>query len=225
MGRLLLFTLLLVTAFSLLIAPWVSGIAYVINSLWQPQYIWPWIFQDLPIFRITAGLAIIALFLALAQNLADVKIYQDKQNLMILVIWVWMHLSHFLSPFQGEVVSVPPGTLLSTFDSIMIMYFVLLPLLYNEKSLRYLCYAFILSGSYYIYWANSAYLNEEWYRFVNNRLTGPPLSPYQDANVLSTLIVMSLPFIILLFFRAEKKSGKDLNNYINTTRLACTNFI
>jgi O-antigen ligase len=204
MGRYILYIIIFCTAFSIMAAPWISGLAYVVNSLLQPQYIWFWIFQDIPIFRITAGLAILGLIFALAQKKASLEIYKNKQNFMILVIWIWMHLSNQFSPFSGSPASVSPDVVLSTINSILIMYFVLLPLSQSEKALKYLCYTFIMVGVYYIYWANAAYLNQEWYRFINGRLTGPNQSPYQDGNVLSTLIVMCLPFIILLYFRVER---------------------
>jgi hypothetical protein len=210
MGRFLLFTLIIGAGFSLLFAPWIAGLAYVLNSLLQPQYIWPWIFEGIPIFRITAGLAILGSIFALSQKKADAEIYKDRQNLIILIIWLWMHLSHMLSSFKGVPVSVSPELVLASIDSIFIMYFVLLPLLNNEQALKYLCYGFIFVGGYYVYWANSAYINQEWYLFVNGRLIGPYGSPYSDGNVLSTLIVMSLPFIILLFFRMKNTAIKGL---------------
>lgn len=204
MAQLLLYVLIIFTSASLLFAPWITGLAYVANSLMQPQYIWFWIFPGVPIFRITAGLAIIGLFFGLAQKQFNLGIYKNKQNLILLVIWVWMHLSHLLSPYNGSPASVSPDVVLGTINSILIMYFVLLPLCNSDKALKYLCYTSIMVGVYYVYWANSAYLNQEWHRFINNRLAGPVNSPYRDANVLSTLIVMCLPFITLLYFRLNK---------------------
>ena len=119
-----------------------------------------------------------------------------------------MHISNLLSPYKGTVVSVSPDVVLDTINSIFIMYFVLLPLCQKEAALKYLSFIFILAGAYYIYWANSAYFGQEWYRFVNNRLVGPAGSPYNDANVLSTLIVMCVPFMIFLFFKVEHKIVK-----------------
>lgn len=204
MAQLLLYILIIITSASLLFAPWITGLAYVANSLLQPQYIWFWIFEGLPIYRITAGLAILALILGVVQKKIDLGIYKHKQNLIIFSIWILMHLSHLFSPYKGAPASVSPELVLDTLNSIMIMYFVLLPLCQSERALRYLCYVFIFVGAYYTYWANSAYLNQEWYRFINDRLTGPRGSPYRDANVLSTLIVMCLPFVTLLYFRTEK---------------------
>lgn len=208
MGRLILLLIIILTGFTIFYAPWATGISYVINSLLQPQYVWPWVFQGIPIFTITAGLTIIAFIISLAQKKIDLKIYNEKQNWIILIIWVWMHLSDLLSPYKGEVVSVAPEIVLGTIDSILIMYFILLPILNNEKGLKYLCYSFIFVGGYYIYWANSAYINQEWHRFSNNRLTGPFRSPYADENALSALIVVCMPFLILLFFRIKNKALK-----------------
>lgn len=208
MGRLLLILLIVLTCFSLFFAPYISGLAYVFNSLLQPQYIWHWIFDGIPIFRITAGLAILGLFFSLAQKKTGLEIYKNKQSLMIVVIWVWMHLSHLLSPYKGAPASVPPEIVLSTVNSIIIMYFVMLPLFQNERALKFLCYIFIGVGTYYIYWANAAYFNQEWHRFINGRLVGPYQSPYADANVLSTLLVMSLPFLILQAQRVKSKFFK-----------------
>ena len=203
MGRFLLFVLIFFTASTIFYMPWMAGVAYVINSLLQPQYLWPWVFQGMPIFKVVAALSIIAFFITLAQNKLSLGIYKEKQNAVILIIWTWMHISNILSPYKGEYVSVPPEVVLGTFNSIVIMYFILLPLLSDDRSLRWLCYSFIFVGAYYTYWANSAYIHQEWYRFSNNRLTGPYASPYADGNALSTLIVMCLPFIILYFFKSK----------------------
>ncbi|PTB92570.1 polymerase [Marinobacter sp. B9-2] len=208
MGRALLFLLLFLAACSLVSAPWVTGLSYVLNSLLQPQYIWSWIFYDIPIFPITAGLAIIGLFFSAIQDPSIFQIYRNKQNFMVVVIWVWMHISHWQTSYPDLPASVSPEIVLGTLNSIVIMYFVLLPLCHSEKALKYLCYTFALAGIFYTYWANSAYFNQEWFRFQNNRLVGPDRSPYNDGNVLATLIVMSLPFIFFLFFRLQKPVQK-----------------
>lgn len=210
MGRTLLFILIFVTGICLFLAPWITGLAYVSNSLLQPQYIWHWIFEGIPIFKITAGIAIAGFLVYWAQGNVNFQVYKNTQNKFLVVIWVWMHLSQYFSSFKGVTVSVPPALVLDILDSIMIMYFIILGLCQKEIALKYLCYAFILVGLYYTYWANSAYLNQEWYRFVNDRLVGPSGSPYHDENVMSTLIVMCVPFIIFMYFRVKHKLLKVL---------------
>lgn len=203
MGRLLLLLLIVLTGLSLFFAPWLSGLAYVFNSLLQPQYLWPWIFDGIPIYKITAGLAILGLVFARLQGKVSLDIYKRPQNYMLIGIWIWMHLSHLLSSFPDASVSVSPRVVLDTMNSIFIMYFVLLPFFRAEKPLRYACYVFALVGVYYIYWSNSAYFTQQWHLFSNNRLNGPRSSPYSDGNVLSVLVLMTLPFLILIFPRIK----------------------
>lgn len=208
MGRLLLFLLIALTGMSILVLPWMSGIAYILNSLWQPQYIWFWVFQGVPIYKITAGMAIIALFSAVAQKKVDFKCYQNKQNFIVVLLWGWVHLSDAFSSFPDAVVSVSPDIVLGALDSIFIMYFVLLPLFDNGRGINFLCYAFLFVGGYYVYWSNSAYFSQEWFKFVNGRLVGPSGSPYEDGNVLSVLLVMCMPFIILFYFKLKYRMSR-----------------
>lgn len=205
MGRWLLYILIAITALGLLVSPWITGLAYVLNSLLQPQYLWPWVFNNVPVFRITAGLAIIGALFQLSSNKENVGIYKNSQNALLLIIFLFMHLSDMFSPFKGAPSQVPPEVVLKTINSIFIMYFIILTLVQKERALEYLCYTFIFVGLYYVYWANSAYLNQEWFRFEGNRLKGPSGSPYADGNALSVLLVMCLPFLILLYFRTGNR--------------------
>jgi len=205
MARLLLLILIFFCIASLFFNPWVAGVAYVFNSLLQPQYLWPWAFEGVPIYKITAGLAILGTTFILAKEKGKSAVFREPQNFCLVAIWLLMHLSHFFSPFEGAIVSVSPEIVLSTMNSIVVMYFVLLPLCSNEKAIKYLCYTFIFVGLYYIYWSNIAYINEEWHKFSNNRLKGPLRSPYSDGNVLSVLIVMALPFISFMYLRFRNK--------------------
>ncbi|PTB99219.1 polymerase [Marinobacter sp. Z-F4-2] len=205
MAKFFLFLIIVATGVSTLFAPWLTALSYVLNSLVQPQYLWPWIFDGVPIYKITAGLTAIAFLFFLSKNRGVLYIYKERQNLLLLSLWALMHCSNIFSPYKGALASVSPNVVLNTLNSIIIMYFIMLPLFRSEIAVRYLCYLFILSGSFYIYWANFAYFNEEWFRFVNNRLEGPSRSPYEDANVISTLIVMCLPFMIFLFFRERQR--------------------
>ncbi|MDO3722582.1 O-antigen ligase family protein [Marinobacter sp. chi1] len=180
------------------------------NSLLQPQYIWPWAFEGIPIFNITAALSILGLaifhlsYSSGYDNGEDINVYNRPQNLMIIFIWGWTHISHHLSPFKGGVAFTSPEIVLSTLNAIVIMYFVILGLCKREKTLLYLCYIFIGVGVFYIYWANKAYFGQQWFMFENGRLNGPSRSPYRDGNALSVLIVMCMPFLIFMIFRVNR---------------------
>ncbi|SFD90802.1 O-antigen ligase like membrane protein [Marinobacter sp. DSM 26671] len=210
MGKIFLIFLLILTAFSLFFAPWVSGAAYFLNSLLQPQYLWDWVFAGIPVFKITAGMAIIGFLSLLAKKDLNWSVLKSNQSICLIIIWVWMHLSHAFTSYPDAPSAVPPELVLSTANSIFIMYFVLLGLCNNEKSLIYFCYIFVIVGLYYIYWSNSAYLSESWHMFRNNRLRGPLGSPYRDENALASLIVVCLPFILLLAFKVRNKMAKAI---------------
>lgn len=197
MGKILVILLLVLTTASLLLNSWVSASAYFLNSLIQPQHIWHWVFADTPVFKITAGLTFLGFLISLARREIDIFYYKDKQNFFIIFLLFWMFLSDFFSPYKGSVVSVSPEIVLGTITSIVVMYCVLIGVCQKEIALKSLCLIFAFSCIFYTVWANLAYFNQEWYRFSGGRLEGPLGSPYGDANVLSVLLVMGLPYLIL----------------------------
>lgn len=196
----ILYLLLFFTAVALPVAPWISSLSYVLNSLIQPQYIWHWIFSAIPIFKITAILSILGFLILLIQKKIEFKVYRERQNVALLSILVLMYLSHWLTEFQTNSVSVPPRLVLDTMGTVVLMYFILLPVLNGEKQVKYFSVAFLVAGFVYIVWANLAYFNGDWHLFKNNRLEGPFEGPYRDGNVLSTFVVMTMPYFILLGF-------------------------
>ena len=204
MGKVFLVFLIFCVTLATFINPWVAGLAYSFNSLLQPHYLWHWVFEGIPIFKITAVLSLVAFCIQASRSGADFTVYRNKQTFLIISLLVWMHFSNLFSSFPGSSASVSPQTVLDTMNAIVLMYLVLVFLFNNDVGLKHISHIFLFSFLYYVYWANSAYFNQEWFRFVNNRLVGPSMSPYNDANVLSTLIVMGLPFLMLFFFRTKK---------------------
>ena len=203
MGKMLILFSLGLVVISIFFTTWVAGAAYVVNSLVQPQYIWPWVFEGFPIFKSTAGFAIVGLVFAVGRKDVSYIYFKNRQNLIICTLFGWMWLSHIFSPYKGSSVSVSPDIVLDTFLSIIVMYFVLLGIFQKKKALEMLAAMFIFSCVFYTIWANYQYFSGQWHMFVNERLVGPFGSPYGDANVLSTLLVMGLPFVILYYFRTK----------------------
>jgi O-antigen ligase len=180
--------------------PWLSAIAYMTVSVLQPQFIWFWSFENFPIFKISAILSIASLGLMLLKGEVDTSIYKYKQNLALLVLFILINLSSLLTPFPDYFAGVASEIVIGTFNTIVIMYFVVLGLFNNEDSLKYATYAFIVITAYYIYWSNSAYLSSNWAQFTNGRLNGPNMSPYSDGNSLAILFVCGMPFILFGIF-------------------------
>ena len=88
---------LLVSLFLLSSAPWASAVAYTLVSILQPQYVWFWSFESIPIFKITAALAILAWGIELSRGNINWQVYKTWQFKGIVLIWAWMHLSNFFS--------------------------------------------------------------------------------------------------------------------------------
>ncbi len=200
MIKLLAILLLIITGILLSSLPWLSAISYMTVSVLQPQYVWFWSFENFPIFKITAILSILALLLMLAKGEVDKSIYRYKQHLAMLFLGVMVNVSDFLSPFQDYYAGVSSNIVIDTFNTILIMYFVLLGILQNTQALKYAAIAIIIITGYYIYWSNSAYLSQDWGKFFNGRLNGPPQSPYADGNSLAILFVCGMPFILFGIF-------------------------
>lgn len=205
MGKILLYGLLFFSAFLIFISPALAAIPYLANSLLQPQYIWRWVFEGIPIFKITAIYAILGALVLAAQGKIDWDLVKEKQNKYLIAILFLMHISHWLSPYEGVRVSVSPQIVLDTILSIFVMYFVLLVALSQKNIIKIFVLTFSICALYYVYWTNLAYFEQNWARFIQGRLAGPFRSPYRDGNVLSVLIVMFLPFVSLYAFVAKSK--------------------
>ncbi len=187
-------------------SPWVAAISYLAFGVMQPQYIWFWHFDNLPVSpsKILAILAILACMTTMLNKKFDFEVYKNKQNIVLLIIWIMFHLSHLFSPFNIYQAGVNAEVVLDVLNTIMIMYFVTLGLITSETALKYMCILMGVLVSYYIYWANYQYLTYNWSQFNMGRLMGPRGSIYKDENVFSTLFMIGMPFLLFSFFYIKK---------------------
>jgi O-antigen ligase len=177
-------------------APWMAGLAYSTVSIVQPQYIWFWAFQDLPVFKITAGLSIIAFVIKIARNELPSGVYREPIVIAVAALWVIFQLSDLFSPFEAYTTGARTEVIMNTLDIIVIMFLILVGLLDTKKAMIGLAAVYIFATLYYTWWANEAYLAGEWTRFSLGRLRGPLESPYRDGNVFSIVFVVGMPFLI-----------------------------
>ncbi len=191
-----------------LFAPIVAIAGYYLVSLLQPQGLWSWYFNGIPVFKILAGICIISVLLNAKKLLRQGDQLKQVPALLIIILSIAIYLSHIFSSFPegGRFVAIT----ISTFTVILTMYFISMIGIRSEKDLILLSNIFIGVVIYYTWWANSAYFGQEWYRFSGGRLNGPPSTPYSDGNILSVLIVMGYPFIFLSIFKAKSKLKKGL---------------
>lgn len=188
---------------------WISGMVYSLYAVLQPKYVWPWSFPDISYSMILALCCIAGAGLAFARSEVDKTIFSYRQHWVLVFMLVLFKLSDFFSSFPVYFAGVKSDIIISTFTTVVILYFLQLAILSNKryamKALKWYMVMFVLVCVYYTYWANDHYLASNWGMFTQGRLNGPRGSPYGDQNALATLVVMGMPFLLLGFFYAQKR--------------------
>jgi O-antigen ligase len=208
----LLLTIILILISIVLIvkAPWCAAALYALVSILQPQYVWFWSFEDFSVFKVTAGVAIVAWGLHLVRGKIDWSIYNNGIFFGVIFLLLLYILSDFLSPFQNYYAAVGSTLVMSIYFTITIMFFIVLGLMNNEKTLKAIVWVIIAATIYYAYWANEHYFSSNWSQFNQNRLLGPAGSPYSDGNNLSILYVIGMPFVLFSIFNVKTFWQKGL---------------
>lgn len=197
MVKLLAYFSLMYALFTLVSLPYISPVLYATFSILQPQHVWFWAFEDISVFKITAGLSLISWVIQANKKNINYDVYKLPVSKALLGLTFFMNVSDWLASYGGSRVS---ALLLETFNIIILMYFCCLPLINNEKAVRYLAYVFIITGVYYGYDANDIYFNNQWHRFSQGRLSGPEDGAYNDNNKFALIMVVGFPFLLLGFF-------------------------
>ena len=205
MIKAIVYLVIFLMSITLFTFPWLASTIYMATSILQPQAIWPWGIEGIPIYKISAGAAIIGFIVMALRNQIDWSIYRYKQNLAILGLCLLTNLSNTFTPFPVYIASVSSDILIGTFNIIVLMYFVLIGTLQHKRNLAVLLGLFIAVIVYYVYWANGMYFGNVWEQFKNNRLMGPFNTPYSDGNAFSILLVMAMPFFLMGYFYTKSK--------------------
>lgn len=204
---LLIVALLSLISFSM---PWLAPTLYYLASLLQPQALWPWRFDGIPIFKIFAGLTLIIACYQLFTRKAQLSIYRSGFTYAMVALFLARNTSHHFAPFGAQDPNEQffVDLIVSITNTIFVMYMATLAILNNESHLKTM--ATILAGSacYFVFWANMPYLEQDWSRFHQGRLLGLDSSQYADGNVLSVLLVMAYPFLAMSFFRSKSLTNK-----------------
>lgn len=206
MGAILIYFIAAYIFFSIFKSPWIAAIVYLAFGVMQPQYIWFWHFDGLPVSpsKILAICTILAWGFAILNSKIDFTVYKRKQNIVLLIMWIMFHLSHFFSPFETYRAGVRAEVVLETLNTIMIMYFTTLGIITSEKAIKYMCILMGALVTYYVYWSNDQYFSWNISQFNHDRLMGPKGSIYRDENVFSTIFMIGMPFLLFSFFYIKK---------------------
>jgi O-antigen ligase len=179
-------------------------------SILQPQYVWFWAFTGISIFKISAGIAIIAWFIQMIRGKVNWQIYNNGIFYGMFILLIVFQLSDLLSPFSTYVSRVSSTLVLDIYSTIFVMFFITLGLMNSENAVKSVIAVVVAVTIYYTYWANNAYFSGLWQLFESGRLAGPSGSPYRDGNAFSILFVIGLPFILFGIYQVDKKWQKLL---------------
>ncbi|MBC8386334.1 MAG: O-antigen ligase family protein [Gammaproteobacteria bacterium] len=206
MGTIFLYLLLLLIFFSIFFRPWITVVAYYTFVLMNAQHIWFWVFGDLPTSKILTIFILLALIVSTIRGKVNFKRLLHLQNRLVFSLWLIIHLANFFAPIDEIIVaSIPVSVVLSTLNSLVIVYFASQLLITTKHQLQWMFYAILGTGLYFTYWSNKVYLTGEmWAYSFNGRLGGPFGSIYQDENSLALIFVVSMPFMI--FYALSRKS-------------------
>lgn len=188
------------TAMLLSSSPWLAGLAYAAVSIVQPQFVWFWAFENFPVFKITAGLAIIACLLQMMRGSLHNAVYKEPIVICLVALWLIFQASSLFTPYPSYFSGASADVVMDTLDIIVLMFLVVVGLLDNRRALQGLAIIFIVAIVYYTWWSNHAYLTNDFGKFVYGRLNGPLDSPYKDGNTFSILFVVGMPFVLFGVF-------------------------
>jgi hypothetical protein len=200
MGIVVLYLLLVTTVVRSFKYQQTAVYAYYLMSVMAPQFIWFWIFDGVRAFTIAAGTAIAVFMWQTLNKKLDFSVYRYKQNLFLVVFWIMFNLSDYFSPIGAFRTATSSMLVLDVFNTIIIMYFVSLPLITTERQLRVLALLFAGLILYYVYWSNTQYFDWNMRQFNDGRLMGPFKSPYEDENKFAMLFVTGMPFLLFGIF-------------------------
>ena len=156
MVKILTILALLFTTLMLVSAPYLAALSYTTVSVMQPQYIWFWSFDGIPLFKITAGLSILAWGIQAARGEINWAVYGSGQYRALALLVGVMHISDWVTPFDSYFAGTGAEIVLSTMRTIFIMYTIVLGLIQNKKALVIFCFTMLAIAIYYTYWTNKA---------------------------------------------------------------------
>lgn len=209
MATALLYITLIATSIWTLWKSWIGVLAYFTLSIWYPQLIWFWAFGDMRVVFIVSVFTIIGFAKDTILGKLDFSILREKENLYIVILWIFLIASYFFSPYSVEarvIYTLNPAELISTFNKIFFFYFIAIILIDNKVKFHYLVIIFLVVTFFYIYWGNNKYFSGQ--MFYSPRLSGPgpeaaestphSAGPYTDENNFAMLFVMGIPFLYFM---------------------------
>ena len=209
MARYLLYILIVGTTGSTFFRPWIGVLAYYTLAIWCPQGIWGWVFRDIRVTLIVSVVTIIGFLRDSLSGKLNFSILKERQNIYIVILWLALTASYFFNPHEHNNIPwivVNSWYLMSLFHKILLFYFISVVLIDNRKKFHCLIMVFLVTVSYYTFWANHQYLTGQMHV---PRLSGPG-GLYADENIFAMLFVMGVPFLYFMGNYYKNKAIKYL---------------
>jgi putative inorganic carbon (HCO3(-)) transporter len=174
----------LVGSVIVLIEPFFGILAYYLLAFMRPQDVF-WGFGDM---RLTL-LASVATLLATLVHFAlrpNFDFLRKKQNLFLVVLWVFLFLSTQFGDFAAA-----ESKWMSYYNKMFIIYFAALAVVTSEKKLYWLAWMIIIGVGYLSWWANEMYFFEGLRRVHG---PGKPGAAFYDENDFAMVMAMAFPY-------------------------------
>jgi len=185
--------------------PWLGVLAYYMVTVGQLAALFPHHFGDSRFSLMITASLLIGLVLSTVTGQVNYRRLLSFPNLLLAVLVVFVNLSVMYSGFidfefgteKREVLSAADSQ--STFNKIMVIYFVSVLLIDTRYKLIALISAIAGVLAYYSFWANEAWMLGDLWRFgENGRLNGPDQGVYHDENFLALVYVLVTPIFYYL---------------------------
>lgn len=198
MGKVFFLALLSSTAVASLGRPWVGVVAAYCIAVLTPQAIWWWNFGDVrPALWILLP-TFCGFLIAASRHDYDFSIIRNSRVGFLLVLWTAFAVSYLLGPYVdvlGPYRFTDPHWAFTTLNKIILLCLLACVCINDIKTIRALCFVFLFSVLYLVYWANDQYF----FGHLIGRLHGPVdltgVGIYSDENSFGMLFVVASPYL------------------------------
>lgn len=197
MRDIVLLLIFLALAWMALLRPWLGVLVLMVLTFMHPQGYTDGVMKDVPIYLVMFGVVVVGLAVDYFRTRTLPSLPLDWRVFTIMALWLWFLVttSFSLAPWVAwdkfwEVLKILPTLLL------------VLVLIDTREKLGYLIITIALSVLLVAikggYWALMTGFND--------RVYGPPGSPYHDNNAFAVIVAMTIPLLVLWLREARERA-------------------
>ena len=185
------------------VVPWLGVVFYYMLAVGQLHTLFPQAFGDSRSSLYISLATIVGLGVATATRQVNWARLFMLPNVLLLLLAVFLNVSYGNSPYTGFVEELKQSSLssaeiMSTFNKVILFYFVAILLIDTRFKLICLITAVGSVLFYYTLWANKVYVTGEFWRFGDNGRLNGPFGVYNDENYFAMLFLLATPIFYYL---------------------------